>query len=77
MVNKGKENQGQIVREYYNEAGKMVRISVNGSPTFGESNTAAENEVASNFLRFIVENPSVLESDVLSKGGSIRINFED
>ena len=77
MVSKGNDNHGKIVREYYNEAGKMVRISVNGSPTFRGENSAAENEVASNFLRFILKNPSVLDTDVVSKGGSIQINFPD
>ncbi len=77
MNNKGNDVQGKIVREYTNEAGKTVRISVNGTLSFSESNSSDENQIARNFTRFLVENPSVLNSDVVSKGGSIQINFPD
>ena len=68
---------GKVVREFYNEDGKKVRIYENGCSIIGEPNLAAKNEVARNILHFLIENPSILGSEIVSDGGCIQIYFRD
>jgi hypothetical protein len=67
---------GKVVCEYYDEDGKIVRIFENGCSIIGEPNPEARQEVTRNILRFLVENPSILENEQMSRGeGIIQIHF--
>ena len=82
QVRQSKTNQitkgwGKIVHEYSSEGGKRVRVYENGCSIIGEPNLAAQKEVASNLLRFLIENPSILDTEFTSRENVIQIYFHD
>lgn len=67
---------GEVVCQYYNEDGKIVRIFENGCSIIGEPNSVTSQEVTRNILRFLVENPSILENEQAARSeGVIQIHF--
>ena len=74
-ITKLTEGWGEIVREFTNEDCRKVRIFANGCSTIGEPNLAASKEVVRDILRFLIENPSLIEPEVVSSDVCIQIHF--
>ena len=72
------EGWGELILEYYDENGKIVRVFENGCSIIGQPNSEANHEIIKNILRFLVENPSILENEHISRGeGNLQIHFRD
>ena len=76
-ITKMTEGWGEILQEFTNEDGRKVRIFANGCSTIGEPNPAVCTEVVRDILRFLIENPSLLEPEVVSSDGFIQIHFSE